>query len=81
MLHVTKAKYLSHHQVYLEFNDGTQGEADLAGLLDGPIFHSLRDVEYFAGFKLEGHTLAWDNGADFAPEFLHDIVHAKASTR
>jgi hypothetical protein len=43
--------------------------SDLADVLDGPIFAQLRDVDYF---RLEGHTLAWPNGADFAPEFLHE---------
>jgi hypothetical protein len=33
------------------------------------------------------HTIAWDNGADFAPEFLHDrmveqaAAHSRADER
>jgi hypothetical protein len=34
----------------------------------------LQDVSFFKSFTLEGHTLSWSNGADFAPEFLREHV-------
>ncbi len=80
ILHVTRAAYVSDHQVHVWFNDGTDGEIDLSGELDGPIFEPLRDVDFFKQFRIEGHTLAWENGADFAPEYLHGLVHAAAGT-
>ncbi len=74
ILHVTSARYLADHRLQLGFNDGTEGEVDLANSLDGPIFEPLQDLEFFRRFRLEGHTLAWENGADFAPEFLHELI-------
>jgi hypothetical protein len=79
ILHVTRAEYLSGHRVHLWFNDGSDGEVDLGGVLNGPIFEPLRDVNVFKRFRLEGHTLAWENGADFAPEYLHDLVRTEAA--
>ena len=40
----------------------------------------LANVEVFKQFSIhaEFHTLVWPNGADFAPEFLHDNVHVTA---
>jgi hypothetical protein len=40
----------------------------------------LRDVAYFKAFTLAPmfHTLTWPNGADVAPEFLHDSVKVTA---
>jgi hypothetical protein len=40
----------------------------------------LRDVEFFKTFAIhpEFQTLVWSNGADFAPEFLHDNVRVVA---
>ena len=69
-LHVTKAKYLRDHVIWLEFNDGSAGEVDLEHVLEGEVFEPLRDAETFKAFTLEGHTVAWESGADFAPEFL-----------
>jgi hypothetical protein len=71
-LHVTSAHHLTGHQIELEFNDGQTGVIDLADALDGPIFAPLREVDYFRQFQLEGLTLTWPNGADFAPEFLYE---------
>lgn len=78
ILHVVRAEYLGEHRVRLWFSDSSNGEVDLSNALDGPIFAPLQDPAYFGAFRLEGHTLAWDNGADFAPEYLHSLVHAQA---
>ncbi len=69
---VTDAKYIKDYTVFLSFNDGTNGEVDLSAELDGEVFEPLKNIEYFKLFKLRGHTLSWDNGADFSPEFLYE---------
>ncbi len=74
-LHVTKAKYINKHQVWLKFNDKTSGIADFSNQLEGEIFEPLKNIDYFKNFKLEGYTLNWENGADFAPEFLKSILN------
>jgi hypothetical protein len=35
-------------------------------------------VELFKRFTIHHHTLAWENGADLAPEFLHHRLRAAA---
>lgn len=80
MLHVTRAEYIANHRIHVWFNDGTDGEIDFAHVLNGMVFEPLRDVDYFKRCRLEGHTLAWDNGADFAPEYLHSLVHTHSMT-
>ena len=62
------------HVVWLRFADGLEGEADLSAGLTGPMFQPLRDPEYFACVALEHGTLAWPNGADWAPETLRALV-------
>lgn len=79
-LHVTDARHVEDHRVRLSFNDGTIAEVDLKDSLDGPIFMPLRDVEFFKSFSIIGHTLAWPNGADFAPEYLRSLVSTPART-
>jgi hypothetical protein len=74
--HVMEAKYVGGYVIWLRFRDGTAGEVDLSRELWGEVFEPLRDLEYFKRFTIdpEGRTLVWPNGADFAPEFLHDAV-------
>ncbi len=72
--HVTDARYIADYTIWIKFNDGSAGEIDLSEELDGTIFEPLRDILYFKSFRIEGHTLSWDNGADFAPEFLHECL-------
>lgn len=71
---VTEAKLVRDFIVWLRFNYGSEGEVDLSGELDGPIFEPLQDPEAFAELRLDpdAHTIVWPNGADFAPEFLHE---------
>ncbi len=73
---VIEARYVRDFVVWLRFRDGTAGEVDLGAELGGEVFEPLRDVEYFKQFTVhpEFETLVWPNGADFAPEFLHDAV-------
>jgi len=73
-LHVTEAKYRSDYKIWLAFNDGATGEIDLASELQGDIFEPLKDKTFFKSFNLDGHTLSWENGADFAPEFLREQI-------
>ncbi len=73
-VHVNDARYIGDYKVWLSFNDGAQGEVDLAPELYGEIFEPLKDLSFFRSFTLEGHTLSWSNGADFAPEFLYELV-------
>ena len=80
-LHVVKAEYLEGYRVWLEFNDGVSGEIDLAKQLNGNVFEPLEDTTYFASFELRGGTLAWENGADFAPKFLKALPFKQAATK
>lgn len=73
-IHVIQAKYLKDHKIWLVFNDGTEGEVDLSSELYGEVFEPLKDISFFKSFTVEGHTLSWQNGADFAPEFLQGCV-------
>lgn len=69
---VMDAKYIKDYIVSLSFNDGKNGEVDLSSELHGEVFEPLKNIDYFKQFKLRGHTLSWDNGADFSPEFLYE---------
>lgn len=72
LVHIVEAEYVGDYKIWLRFNDGAEGEVNLAEELAGPIFRPLRNVAVFRQFRLhpELRTIVWPNGADFAPEFL-----------
>lgn len=77
---LVEAVHVKEYTLRLRFSDGTEGDVDLSGELDGEIFEPLREVDYFRRFQVhpELHTLTWPNGADFAPEFLYERVKVVA---
>jgi hypothetical protein len=79
-LHVKDAKYLHDYVIWLSFNDGAEGEIDLEGELDGEVFGPLKDLQLFRQFRVdpELQTVAWENGADLAPEFLYEKMRVLA---
>ena len=69
---VVRAEYRGGHNIHLVFTDGRQATVDFKKWLEGPVFEPLKDEAYFQRFFLEGGTVAWPNGADIAPETLHE---------
>lgn len=69
---VTQVEYEKGYTLILTFYDGSKKRVDLEKYLEGEIYKPLRDIEYFKEVHLEGSSIAWDNGADFAPEFLYE---------
>ena len=80
MFDVADARHISGYTIWLRFEDGTAGEVDFSSELAGPVFEPLRNPEYFKQFTVnrEIGTIAWPNGADFAPEFLYEKVRVVA---
>jgi hypothetical protein len=77
---VLEARYLGGYRVWLRFQDGTEGEIDLESRLWGPAFEPIKSLDQFRQFRVDpiSRTLVWPNGADLAPETLHDLVRAIA---
>src|SRR5437773_1773939 len=81
MLWITDAKYLGGYRLWLSFNDGLSGELDLAHRLHGEVFEPLKDMRLFGQvrFEPEMDTIVWPNGANLAPEYLHDEIVQQGS--
>jgi len=69
---VISAKYLKDYEIEFEFSDGFSNIVNLKNELWGDMFTPLLDMDNFRKFKLNDFTIEWENGADFAPEFLYD---------
>jgi len=76
ILHIIDAKHLQDYQIWLKFNDGAEGAVDLSKELWGTMFEPLKNLDLFCQVKLDTEldTIVWPNGADLAPEFLHELL-------
>ena len=81
VVRVTAVELVGPHALALRFNDGASRRVDLLPELEGPIFEPLRDPAYFSRVVLDpvAGTVVWPNGADFAPEFLHELPEEKTA--
>jgi len=72
---VTDARPTTGRRVWLRFADGEEGEFDLSRYLNyGPVFGPLADEGFFRQLRVGAGTIAWPNGADIAPERLHELL-------
>lgn len=64
-------------RLHLRFRDGTEGRADLSGLIaaaDAGLFAALGDEVQFGAVRLELGVPTWPNGADLDPTWLYDEI-------
>jgi hypothetical protein len=72
---VTAIRYREGHVYHIVFDDGLEGDIDLAEYVgSGPVFEPLRDPTFFQQARIEGGTISWANGADIAPETLYEKI-------
>jgi hypothetical protein len=76
IVHVTEVEALGAHRLRLRFEDGVEGEIDFSTEAWDGVFAPLSDPTYFARVELDEGlgTIVWPNGADVAPEALHQWV-------
>lgn len=88
ILKINASKIVGPYLLALSFSDGVEKVVNVKPLLEGPIFTPLHDLTFFKQAYLDPicGTVVWPNGADFAPEALHELedetsrVHQLSST-
>ena len=78
---VLDARHAGNYKIWLRFADGLEGTIDVSDVLWGPVFEPLKDVTEFAKLYAdpECKTVVWPNGADLAPESLHERLKVSLS--
>ena len=69
-IEVLKAEYIDGYRIRLWFNKNVNKVVDLKSSLKGIVFEPLKDLDFFKKFSVKYNTVEWENGADFAPEYL-----------
>ena len=73
---VVRAEYMAGYRIKLWFNNDVVKVVDLKSSLKGIVFEPLKDLNYFKRFSVKYNTVEWENGADFAPEYLMALPEA-----
>jgi hypothetical protein len=73
LLWVIKAEYVKEYKLIITFNNHITKLVDLESSLYGEIFEPLKDIEKFKQFEISDWMVEWNNGADFAPEYLYKL--------
>ena len=77
MVWVVKSELKDDYKVFIEFNDGLCGTIDFYNKLlndHRQIVRELLDLDIFRTVRTRLDTVCWDNGVDFAPEYLYEQI-------
>lgn len=79
MIKLLTAVPIDDYKIEVSFDDGVNGVLDMRPRLFGPIFEALKDPALFKQATVdEFGALCWPNGADQAPDALHDQLQNQA---
>ena len=76
-IEVVKAEYVDDYRIKLWLNNNVTKVVDLKSSLKGLVFEPLKDLDYFKKFSVKYNTVEWENGADFAPEYLLSLPNVQ----
>lgn len=71
---IVEARPLGQHRLYLRFEDGVEGDIDIAAIVRFTgMLAPLADPIYFAEVTTDpdSGTIIWPNGADLDPDVLY----------
>ena len=72
---ITAFKFQTAYWVWLKFQDGLEGRLDLRRFLGQGFTAELLERDKFRTLKIEaGGGLAWFNGYDICPDYLHQLI-------
>lgn len=77
---VVAVKPVGGYRLWLRFEDGAEGEADLASTLSFEgVFAPLRDSRYFEQVRVNSElgTIFWPNSADIDPAVLYSMLTSR----
>jgi hypothetical protein len=76
MLHrISELRVEPGYRLRVRFTDGVEGEVDVSGLIGRGVFAALADETAFAAAYVdELGAVGWPNGADLAPDAMHDSL-------
>ena len=79
MIRPINVKALSKYRIWLEFDDGVNGEVDLSDVAGSGVFKVWDEPGYFEKVHIAAHrAIAWDDEVELCPDSLHWELTSKA---
>jgi Protein of unknown function (DUF2442) len=70
---IIELNYKKDYIYHIKFDDGVENDIDFTSYLErGKVFQPLTDINFFKRARIEGGTIAWENGLDIAPETIYE---------
>jgi hypothetical protein len=67
-----EVKALANYRIWLRYDDGTEGEVDLADLAGRGVFKAWDDPAFFGAVRVASHgAVEWGAGLDLCPDALY----------
>jgi hypothetical protein len=78
---IEQAEARPNYRLWVRFSDGTEGEADLSGLVGKGVFAAWRDRSVFDSVSVdrEAGTVVWPGDIDLAPDGLYKDISSVAT--
>ena len=81
MRHVRDVRVLDGYSLHLVFDDGVEGEVDLADLMGHGVFAAWKDESFFRKVSVGEHgELVWDDVVDLCPDSLYLRVSGQTAS-
>ncbi len=78
MPRLVEVKPLPGYRLWLRFDDGVEGVADLSGLVGKGVFVIWKDEERFRSVRIgDGGELVWEQDVDLCPDALYLEITGK----
>ncbi|HSX12442.1 MAG TPA: DUF2442 domain-containing protein [Rhabdochlamydiaceae bacterium] len=70
-----------NYRIWIQFDDGLEGEVDLGDLVGKGVFQAWKSVEFFNQVRIDPktHTLAWGEEIDLDPYVLREKISKQKS--
>ena len=78
---IVEARATGGHRLHLRFEDGVEGDVDLAQLVDFKgVFEALKDPAEVAKVRVDPElgTVCWPSGADLDPDVLYSKLSGES---
>jgi hypothetical protein len=83
LVRIVEAQPRGGSRLYLRFDDGAEGEVDIARVVSFEgVFAALRDPTFFARVAVDEAwgAIRWPNDVDLAPEPLYEQITGRCPT-